>query len=201
MQMDIKRLGLGLVAAWVFSVVAVSSAFASPLFLSHPSALLLATAKSLQLFVTPSHQFECTALKLLPPGDTTVALRALSLLLVVEYEGCKIGSLAVLSAHPVRYLVDANGSVSMENNFLILGGNGCLIQYLASKNQSLGTMKFANLPNSSMLLSANVKLMTSEGVGGKLGICEFSEIGNGTYTGDISLTLDSNPFGTLRWDP
>lgn len=195
---NIKRSGLVLVAACAFSVVAASSVSASPLFLSHPTGLLLAKGlSSFQTFVTPSHQFECTGLKLLPPGDATVALKTLSLLLVADYEGCKVATLT-LSAHPVRYLIDANGLVSMENDFLLLAGSGCLIKYLASKNQSLGTIKFDNTANSGLLLLANVRLMTSEGKSGKLSLCEFAEIGNGIYTGDIRLTLDS---GTIRWDP
>lgn len=194
-----KRLGLVLVMVCAFSAMAVSSASASPTFLSHPLGLLLASAGGAQKFKTQLGTIECSALKLLPP-DTTVALQALSILVVVDYEKCELPLLSLgLVVHPVRYNIDANGLVTLENNVLILGTGNCVITVPAASNQSLQTVKFTNnAGNKGILLEAKVTKITSSGTGGPLNACVYATESVGTYEGEIHVKLDS---GTIRWDP
>lgn len=194
----VKRLGLVVIAACAFTAMAVSNAAAAPLFLSHPAGvLLLATADNTQKFFTPGGAFtvECAKLKLSPP-DTTPALQSLSILVTVNYENCEIPLLATkATVHPVRYLLDANGLVTLENTVLILATGACTITISASKNQSLNTVKFDNQADKSLLLLANVKGITSRGEGL---LCEYPEENKGEYTGFSRVTADG---GFIRWDP
>lgn len=197
---SVERCAFVLVAACAFGAAAVSSAYASPLFVSHPPGLLLALARSNQFFASKLIAYECKAVKLLPPGDATVALRALSLLLVVDYERCTIGPLLVLHFHPVRYVIDANGLISLATDVLILGEGECVISWLASKNQSLGKVSFFNNPDGTVLLLASVKGVNSSGRGGPFPekICEFPEQTDGVYSGRIRIEPRA---GTIRWEP
>jgi hypothetical protein len=198
----VKRLGVALLAVLALSAIAVSSASAAPQFLSHPVGLLLASAGSNQVFVAAGLTVTCTALKLLPPGDTTTTLVALSLLVVVDYEKCT-GTLGIgIRVHPVRYLIDANGTVTVESDILLLGPSECVITIPAASNQSLRTVKFENTINSGILLLAKVKNITASGVGGPLSACEISTT-TATYEGTIHVGLDptSGTSGTIRWDP
>ncbi len=192
-----RRWGLALVAACAFSAIAVSSASAFPLFLSHPAGiLLLATADDPQIFFTPANglEVECKSVKLLPP-DTTPALRFLSILITVDYETCDIPSISAnATVHPVQYLIYANGLVRLENTVLILAPL-CTITIPAAKNQSLNTVKFDNQKDGSLLLLVRVKGVTSSGAG--VG-CTYAEEDKGGYEGDIRVVAHG---GTIRWDP
>ncbi len=194
---SVRRLGLVLAAVCGVGVVVVSNAWAlvslfplQPLFLSHAPGF----------FRNDVIAYECKSLKLLPPGDSTVSLRALSLLLVVDYEKCTIGPLLVLHFHPVRYLIDAAGLISLENDVFILGNGECVISWLASKNQALGRVNFSNNADGSLLLTASIKGVTTSGQGGPFPekICEYPEQTNGLYTGKIRIALEG---GVIRWDP
>jgi hypothetical protein len=200
-----KRLGMVLVAVCAFSVMAVSSASAAPLFLSHPTGLLLASAGGTQTFTTTAGPVTCTALKLLHPGDLTVALRSLTLLAIVDYENCKAFGILPITVHPVRYLFDANGLTTVESTILLLGEQGCVITVPAAKNQSLWTVKYENtVANKGILLLAKVKGITSSGVGGPGNLCEYTEEHEGEYVGNVHIVLDpqpSNPNAVIRWDP
>jgi len=194
-----KQLGLVLLAVCAVSALAVSSASASPVFLSHPLGLLLASAGNNQVFTAGGLTVECTALKLLPPGDTTRALTALAILVVVDYEKCT-GPLALkLVVHPVRYLIDANGLVTLENTVLLLGPEECVITLPAASNQSLQTVKFENTPaNKGVLLLSEVEGITASGQGGPGGFgCSFTEEHKAKYKGTIHVTVDG---GLLKWD-
>jgi hypothetical protein len=200
-----KQLGFTFFAACAFSAVAVSSAWASPTFLSHPLGLLLASAgTSIQKFTVGAGEIECKSLKLLPPGDATTALRALSLLVVVDYENCTLLGILRTVIHPVKYLIDANGLVRLENDVLILAEEDCLITVPAASNQSLWTVKFDNNSvNHGILLLVNIGKITSSGIGGPINACVYPTESAGTYTGQIHVTLDSTAGipNTLRWDP
>jgi hypothetical protein len=195
----VKPLGLVLVVACAVCAIAASSASASPTFLAHlwTNILLLAEAKSTQRFFTPGAGLTvtCTKVKLSPP-DTPPALQALSILVTVNYTGCEVIGLAA-TVHPVRYRIDANGLVTLENNVLILA-LGCNITIPAAKNQSLTTVLFHNLPDWSILLLSHVTGITSSGTGVS---CTYAEESNGTYTGNVRVFPDGPPNSTLRWDP
>jgi hypothetical protein len=199
----IKRLGVALLAVLALSAIAVSSASAAPQFLSHPLGLLLASAGSNQVLNAGGLTVTCTALKLLPPGDSTTALISLTILAVVDYEKCT-GTLGIgIHVDPVVYLIDANGSVTLVNTALLLGPEGCVITIPSGPNQLLRTVKFENTVNSGILLLANVGGITASGVGGPLNACAFATVKNGTDTGTIHVSLDpaSGTSGTIRWDP
>jgi hypothetical protein len=199
-----RLLGPAFAAACAISALAVPGASASPLFLSHPLGLLLASGGGGQRFTIGGGTFECTSLKLLPPGDTTIALRALSLLLVVDYEKCVFFGGLSLTTHPVRYRIDANGLASLENDLVMLGSEGCKITWPAAKNQSLTTVKFDNnTVKNILLLLLGITKITSRGEGGPIGLCEFAEESNTIYEGTIHLKLDGTASipNTLRWDP
>jgi hypothetical protein len=198
----VKQMGLALVAVLALSAIAVSSASASPVFLSHPLGLLLASAGSNQILEAGGLKVTCTALKLLPPGDTTNALISLAILAVVDYEKCT-GTLGIaIHVDPVRYLIDANGLVTLENTALLLGPEGCVITIPSGPNQSLKTIKIENTVNSGILLLAAVTGITASGVGGPLNACEFATVKNSTDTGTIHVSLDPTPgtLGTIKWD-
>jgi hypothetical protein len=202
----VKQLGLVLVAVCAFSALAVSSASASPVFLSHPLGLLLASTGGSTQVLNPGGKaaaVECTAVKLLPPGDTTTALISLTILVVVDYEKCKVGGILAAVVHPVRFLIDANGLVKLENDVLVLATEGCVVTIPAARNQGLWTIKFENTPgNNGILLLSAVTRITASGVGGPEKLCEFAESAEGKYTGNIHVKLDSNPpGGVIRWDP
>jgi hypothetical protein len=196
----VRRLGLVLVAACAFSAMAMSSASASPTFLAHPpGGLLLAKAGGKQVLKTKAGNVECTALKLLPPGDTAPAtLVSLSILAVVDYEKCTAFGLAAI-VHPVRYLIDANGVVALENTVLVLALE-CTVTVPAAQNQSLRTVLFVNNPTTrGVLLISDVTGITSEGTGAA---CTYEKESNGTESGTIHVTYDSSsPNGVIRWDP
>jgi hypothetical protein len=198
----VKRLGLVLVAVCAFSALAVSSASAAPTFLAHPpGGLLLAsvTAGSKQVLKTAGGNIECTTLKLLPPGDTAPAtLQALRILVVIDYEKCTAFGLAAV-VHPVHYLIDANGLVTLVNTVLVTAPS-CTVTVPAEKNQSLNSVLFHNNPaNRGILLLAHVSGVTSVGVGAA---CTYAEESNGIATGTIHITYDSSsPIGVIRWDP
>jgi hypothetical protein len=195
---SVRRLGLMLLVACAFSAVAVASASAAPLFLAHPpGALLLASAADSIKFSNASGTFECTRLKLLPPGDATVALRATSLLLVVDYEKCTVFGLN-LHFHPVQYQISANGLIRQENTILALGPQGCLLTFPAASNQSLWTVKIENnLSNGGLLLLLGITKIASEGAGGAGGICAYAPESNGTLQATIHVKAEG---GVIRWD-
>ena len=192
-----KRLGLVLLTVCAFSALAVSSASAAPKFLSHPAgALLSATAGNVQVFKTKAGSVECSALKLLPP-DTTPALEATHLLVVVDYEKCKVFGILNATIHPARYLFAASGLVLLENTVLILAEQGCIITVLG--NQDLWTVKYTNnATNGSVLITSAVTGIKSFGVGGPESLCAYSEESVGTYTGS---TVTKIAGGVIRWDP
>jgi hypothetical protein len=191
----VRRLGLVLIAACAFSAMAVSSASAAPLFLAHPpGGLLTAVASNTQILKTVAGNIECTSVKLLPPGDTAPAtLRSLSVLAVIDYEKCKAFGLAAV-VHPVRYLIDANGLVTLENTVLVLALS-CTVTIPAAKNQSLNTVKFVNTANGGILLVAKVNGVTSSGTGSA---CTYAEEHEGVAEGNIIVTASA---GVIRWDP
>jgi hypothetical protein len=193
----VKWIGLLLAAVCALSAIVVSDASASPTFLSHPAgALLLATADNFQNFHTPGGALtvQCGKLKLLPP-DTAPSLQALSILVTVDYENCEVLTVATALVHPVRYLIDANGLVTLENTVLILAGEACRITIPAAKNQSLKTVKFDNQANGSILLLSKVTGITSSGSGL---LCAYAEESNGTYEGNARVIVEG---GVVRWDP
>jgi len=195
----LKRLGLVFLAVCAFSALAVSSASASPKFLSTVAgALLLASAGNFQKFHTKPGFVECEKLKLLPPGDTAPALESLLILVVVDYQKCTaFGTPALVT--PVRYIIDANGLVTLEADIQITGATACHITVPAAKNQSLTTVNFDNnTANNGILLLATVKHITSSGTGGPGGICEYKEESEGEYFGTVHVTLHG---GTIKWDP
>jgi hypothetical protein len=192
----VKYIGLTLVAVYAFSAMAASSASAAePLFLAHPfGQLLLASAgSSIQKLKTSAGTIECSALKLLPPFDTTPALRFLSILVVVDYENCKAFGLAA-KIHPVHYHILANGLVVLVNTVLVLA-LACTVTIPANKNQSLNTVKFENTPaNKGVLLLVEVTKVTSSGTGAA---CTYAEESAGVAEGTIHITTHG---GTIKWD-
>jgi hypothetical protein len=191
-----KRTGPAVLAAYAFSALAVSSASAAPLFLAHPpGGLLLAVAGGVQKFVTVAGSIECTVTKLIAPGDVApVTLRSLSILLVVSYSGCKAFGL-ILTLHPFRYRIDANGLVTLENTVLGLAGAGtCTITMPAGQN--LHRFLFTNNATTRGILITNeLTGFTSSGSGPS---CSYSEESNGVWTGTWHIVMHG---GTLRWDP
>jgi hypothetical protein len=191
-----KRLGLVLLTLCAFSALAVSSASAAPKFLSHPAgALLSATAGNVQVFKTKAGAVECTALKLLPP-DTTPALESAHILVVVDYEKCKVFGILTATVHPARYLFAASGLVLLENTVLILAEQGCVIT--VPGNQDLWTVKYTNHPNGSVLITSAVTGIQSSGVGGPENLCAYASESVGTYTG---TAVTKAAGGVIRWDP
>lgn len=194
----VKRLGLVLVAVCAMCAMAVSSAAASPTFLAHPPGklLLASTGGTKQVLKTKVGNVECTAVKLLPPGDIAPTLVALNILVVVDYGNCKAFGIAA-TVHPVRYLIDANGLVKIENDVLVLALQ-CKVKVPAAKNQGLNSVSFHNNPaNGGILLLANVTKVTSVGEGpGEF--CTYAEESEGTATGTIHITMHG---GIIRWDP
>jgi hypothetical protein len=128
----------------------------------------------------------------------------------MDYESCQFGAKAA-TIHPIRYLIDANGLVVQENTVLILAEQGCVLTLPAVRNQSLATVKFDNrggplVPFGGMLLLWQLRNITSSGVKGPFGICEYPEESKGKLDGTIHLTLLGDggilsPPSTLRWDP
>jgi len=195
----LKRLGLLLIAVCAFSAFAVSSASAAPLFLAHPAGgLLLASADNTQLFKTPAGTVECTKLATIPP-DTQNNLRASLLLIGVQYSGCHAFGLKA-TVDPFRYIIHADGTVTIDSTVLILAEKECVVTVPATAaNQHLGTITFDNNnPNGTVLLLANVTGITSSGTGGPSGICEFASNNIGTYTGNV---LVSEHGGSISWMP
>jgi hypothetical protein len=190
-----RRLGLVLLTVCAFSALAVSSASAS-VFLAHPPGTLLsAAAATTQVFITPAGSVECTALKLLPP-DTTTALEALHILVRIDYEKCKVFGALNAVVHPALYLISADGLVLLENTILILAPPNCVIT--VPGNQDLNKLEFSNnTANGSVLLTASVKGITSEGQGGTESLCLFAKSSTGTYTGK---TVVKAAGGVIRWD-
>jgi hypothetical protein len=197
---SVRRLGLVLVVAYGFGALVASSAFASPLFLSSSSGLLLASAGSDQLFrVGPQIAILCDAVKLISPGDVASGLRALSLLVTVGYENCTLDG-GFITFSPVQLLVDADGLVRLESNVQISGADGCGITWPAAKNQSLSSVKIANSNNGLLLLWA-IGNLTSSGGGGIVKICTDPENSLGRLLGLMRVALDGAVGSTLRWDP
>jgi hypothetical protein len=194
-MISVKRLMTIVAGALALSATYASSASAYPLFLAHPpGGLLLASAGGSQVFTTAAGGITCTALKLLPPGDTTPALRFLSLLVVVDYEKCKAFGLAAIF-HPIRYRIDANGLVTQENTALILSLS-CTVTLPAERNQSLTAVLFDNnAANRGLLLLWHLGHVTSVGVGAA---CAYAEESNGIWEGTWHIVMHG---GTLRWDP
>jgi hypothetical protein len=198
-----KRLGLVLLTVCAFSALAVSSASAGqPLFLaSVPGSLLRAGSSGIQKFnVKAVSSVECTALKLLSPGDVAPAAKATSLLAVVDYEKCTVFGLAAV-IHPVHYIIFANGLVRLVKDAVILGTGGCKVTVPAATNQSLWTVKFENTTaNNGVLLLAKVAGISSHGEGGPAGLCNFEEKNEheGTYEGAVHVTAAA---GVIMWHP
>jgi hypothetical protein len=197
----VKRLGMVLVAACAFSALAVSSASAIPLFLAHTSkTLLLASAgSSIQKFVTQAGVVECTALKLVAPGDTTPALKSSTLLAIVKYEKCTAFGISA-TVDPVHFLFFANGLVRLLANATILAASGCVVTVPAASNQSLWTVKYENTQaNGGILLLAAVRNITSSGVGGpgEPRLCEYATESAGTYNGNTHIVADG---GIILWE-
>ena len=95
-----RQIGLLLAAVCALSAVAVSSASAGqPLFLSHPTGKLLASAGGSQTFTTSVGSVVCKSLKL-TQGNTT-QLRFLSLLVTVQYSECIALGLVPATVDPV----------------------------------------------------------------------------------------------------
>jgi len=188
----IKRLGVALLAVFALSAIAVSSASASPLFLSHPTGLLLATADNLQKFTTPAGTVECKTVRLIPP-DTTPALRFLSILVGIQYLECNIPALGVeATIHPFRYLITSHGLASIDSPAVILAPF-CTITVPVAQNKGLEKLTFDN-NNGGVLLLALVKGITSIGEGLA---CNYGEDKTGTYEGNIHIKVEG---GVLRWD-
>jgi hypothetical protein len=108
----VKRIEVIFVAVLALGAVTASRTSALPVFLSHPLGLLLASAGTNQILSLGGLTMTCTALKLLPFGDTTNALISLAILAIVEYEQCTGLLGLVFYFHPIRYLIDANGLVT-----------------------------------------------------------------------------------------
>ncbi len=189
-----RQLSLVLVAVCALSVVAVSSASASPTFLSHPLNLLLASADNINVFTTIASTVECSALKLLPP-DKAPALQSLAILVGIQYEECEVPFLGVVTVDPFRYNITAHGLASLDSTAFILGPAGCKITVPAAKNQNLEKLTFDN-NNGGILLLAKVTGITSFGEGG-LGLCEYAEESKGTYAGNVHIRVEG---GVVRWD-
>jgi len=197
----VKRLGLVLVAAFAFSAMAVSCASAAPKFLAHPpKALILAFADNTQVFKTKPGNVECTALKLLSPGDVAPALEASSILVIVKYENCTAFGISA-TVHPVHFEIFANGLARIARDVKILAATGCEVTVPSASNQSLWTVKFDNTSNNGILLLANVTKITSSGVGGLFGLCAYGSENEGTYVGTTHVKLDGPANGVIRWDP
>jgi hypothetical protein len=193
-----KRFGVILAGVLTLSATIISSASATPLFLAHPPGkLLLASVAngSKQVFKSAAGSIECTTLKLLPPGDVAPAtLRALRILVVVDYEKCTAFGFAAVW-HPVQYSIDANGLVTQENTVLVTAPS-CTVTFPAEKNQSLRAILFHNnAANQGFLLLWHLTQVTSVGVGAA---CTYAEESNGAWTGTWHIVMHG---GTLRWDP
>jgi hypothetical protein len=189
----IKRLGVALLAVLALSAIAVSSASASPLFLSHSTGKLSAVANGPQKLVTKGGTITCNALKLTEGASTL--LRALSLLVIIQYEECTAFKLSA-TITPVHYRLDANGLVVLEGDVTVSAGFGtCTATIPAAKNKSLNTVKYNNRTDGKLLLLIEVTKVTSSAVG----TCAYEEESNGTATGHATASLVAG--GVLRWDP
>lgn len=192
MMRTVKRLGLVLTTICVLSAVLASSASAaSSLFLSHGTGKILGHS-NFQEFALAGAHIECTGLNV-TQGATT-ALSFLAILVTVQYTECNEGTAII---HPMKYLIDANGLVRLENTGVILiPAAACTITMPEIRNQSLTVVKFDNNPiNKGLLLLWNLDEITSYGQGPG---CEYFEVSKGTLKGTAHLTVDD---GALKWDP
>jgi hypothetical protein len=183
-----------LVAVCAFGATSVSSATASPAFLSHSTGKLLAQVGGSQVFTTVAGSVVCNALKL--TQGVTAALQFLSILATVQYEACEAFGHFAATSDPFQYLIDANGLVRLETAASILvPGDECTITIPSSKNQSLTTVKFDNTVGGTLLLLWNISRITSSGAGTG---CAYAEENKGTLEGKVHATVEG---GTLKWDP
>jgi hypothetical protein len=162
-------------------------------FLSHGTGKLLATADSALLFTAAFGNVECGGLQLAEGAVTLLSSK--SLLVAIKYEKCTFFGGAA-TYHPFRYLINADGTVSLENTvFILVPAFGCTITLPSAGNQSLKGIKFDNKTNGVLLLLWQISGITSSGVGAG---CAYEAESNGAFVNTMQISRGS---GVLRWDP
>jgi len=179
----LKVFGLAMVAMFVLSAAAVSSASAAELeFLASKTGLLLGElVGGPHKFATNAGTVECELAK--ADGSITATATLLQLA-VVNYGECKVTVLNLgATITPVHYLFHTNGNVTLDNLVLVNAGSGACLIHVAP--QVLSGITYANIagPPMELEVKANVSNI-SYTLSGSFCLTATGKFANGTYKGN-----------------